>query len=154
MPRRDGNGPPWFSGQLRGCGRRLTVARELILDVMSRKVGHLSAEDVFEALKKDHPKVGLVTVYRTLDLLVKMGLLARHEFGDGRARYEMIHRLKGNDHHHHLVCTSCNSVIDYRDFIEDEIKLLKMTEAGLSKKFHFKITEHVIEFYGLCERCQ
>jgi len=153
MPRRDGCGPPWFSGQLRGCGRRMTVARELILDVVSHKGGHLSADEVFEAVRKQHPSVGLVTVYRTLDLLAEMNVLSRHEFGDGCARYEMVRGSKGDDHHHHLVCTSCNRVIDYRDFIDDEVQLLKKTEAGLSKKFHFKITDHVIEFYGLCEKC-
>jgi Fur family ferric uptake transcriptional regulator len=132
----------------------MTVARELILDVVSRKGGHLSADEVFEAVRKQHPSVGLVTVYRTLDLLAEMNVLSRHEFGDGRARYEMIRGSKSDDHHHHLVCTSCNRVIDYRDFIDDEVQLLKKTEAGLSKKFHFKITDHVIEFYGLCEKCK
>ncbi|MFA5167330.1 MAG: Fur family transcriptional regulator [Candidatus Omnitrophota bacterium] len=154
MPRRDGCGPPWFTGQLRGCGRRMTVTRELILDVVSRKKGHLSAEEVFDAVRKQYPTVGLVTVYRTLDLLAEMNVLSRHEFGDGRARYEMIRGSKSDDHHHHLVCTSCNRVIDYRDFIDDEVRLLKKTEAGLSKKFRFMITDHVIEFYGLCEKCQ
>ncbi len=154
MPRRDGCGPPWFSGQLRGCGRRLTAARELVLDVVNRKGGHLSVEEIFEAVRKECPGVGLVTVYRTLSLLVEMKLIACHEFGDGRARYEIIRGSQEDDHHHHLVCTSCNRVIDYRDFIDDEIQLLKKTEAGLSKKFNFKITEHLIEFYGLCEKCQ
>lgn len=154
MPRRDGCGPPWFSGQLRGCGRRLTAARELILDVMSRKEGHFSVEEVYAAVRKQYPCVGLVTVYRTLTLLVEMGLLACHEFGDGRARYEMIRGSKSEDHHHHLVCTSCNRVVDYRDFIDDEVQLLKKTEAALSKRFRFKINDHVIEFYGLCEKCQ
>jgi Fur family ferric uptake transcriptional regulator len=132
----------------------MTVTRELILDVVSRKKGHLSAEEVFDAVRKQYPTVGLVTVYRTLDLLAEMNVLSRHEFGDGRARYEMIRGSKSDDHHHHLVCTSCNRVIDYRDFIDDEVRLLKKTEAGLSKKFRFMITDHVIEFYGLCEKCQ
>jgi Fur family ferric uptake transcriptional regulator len=132
----------------------MTVARELILDVVSRKGGHLSADEVFEAVRKQYPRVGLVTVYRTLDLLAEMNVLSRHEFGDGRARYEMIRGSKGDDHHHHLVCNSCNRVIDYRDFIDDEVQLLKKTEAGLSKKFRFKITDHLIEFYGLCEKCR
>lgn len=153
MPRRCGWGPPWFSGQLRGSGRRLTAAREFILDVVSRKGGHLSAEDVFEAVRKQYPRVGLVTVYRTLDLLVEMGLLSRHEFGDGCARYERIKGSEKDDHHHHLVCSVCHRVIDYRDFIDDEIRLLKKTEAGLSKKFKFLITGHVIEFHGLCNKC-
>jgi len=121
---------------------------------MSRKEGHLSVDEVFAAVRKQCPGVGLVTVYRTLTLLVEMGLLSCHEFGDGRARYEMIRGTKEESHHHHLVCTVCKRVVDYRDFIDEEVQLLKKIEAGLSKKFHFRITEHVIEFYGRCERCQ
>ncbi len=154
MPRRDGNGPPWFCGRLRGCGRRFTAPREMILEIVQRSNEHLSAEDIFNSVRRRYPAIGLTTVYRTLDLLEEMNLLARHDFGDGRARYEMIRGSKAEDHHHHLVCTSCNRVIDYRDFIEDELELLKKTEKGLAKKFNFKIEDHVIEFYGLCEKCK
>lgn len=154
MPRRDGNGPPWFCGRLRGCGRRFTAPREMILDIVEQSNEHLSADDIFNSVKKIYPAIGLTTVYRTLDLLEEMNLLTRHDFGDGRARYEMIRGVKEEDHHHHLICTSCNRVIDYRDFIEDEVELLKKTEKGLSRKFNFKIEDHLIQFYGLCEKCK
>ena len=83
-----------------------------------------------------------------------MGLVFKFDFGDGRARYELSEGPKGTRHHHHLVCTKCGRVIDYTDFIDDEIELLGRTEKGLSKKFNFKITNHLIQFYGLCDRCK
>ncbi len=109
---------------------------------------------MFSEVRKQAPSIGLTTVYRTLELLVKMNLLVRHDFGDGRARYEVISGSKSEDHHHHLVCTRCRRVTDYKDFIEEEVSLLEKVEKGLSKKFKFKIVDHLIQFYGLCERCQ
>ena len=154
MPGRNGMGPPWWHGRFRGCGHRMTVPREAILDVLSRTSKHLSAEDVYMAVHKVYSNVGLTTVYRTLELLVQMGLVYKFDFGDGRARYELSEGPKGVRHHHHLVCTNCSRVIDYTDFIDEEVELLNQTEKGLSKKHNFEITNHLIQFYGLCDRCK
>ncbi|MFH1594301.1 MAG: Fur family transcriptional regulator [Candidatus Omnitrophota bacterium] len=154
MPRRDGTGPPWWHGRFRGCGYRMTVPRQAILDVLCRTSKHLSAEDVYMAVHKVYPNVGLTTIYRTLELLVQMGLVFKFDFGDGRARYELSEGPKGARHHHHLVCTSCGRAIDYTDFIDEEVELLNQTEKGLSKKYNFKITNHLIQFYGQCDRCK
>lgn len=150
----NGMGPPWWHGRFRGCGYRLTVAREAILDVLSKTSKHLSAEDTYLEIHKTYPNIGLATVYRTLELLVQTGLVLKFDFGDGKARYELSESPKGTRHHHHLICTSCNRVIDYTDFIDDEIELLSRTEKGLSQKFNFRITNHLIQFYGLCDKCQ
>ena len=147
-------GPPWWHGRFRGYGYRLTIPRGAILDTLSKTTEHLSAEDVYQTVHKDNPGVGLTTVYRTLELLVQMGLVFKFDFGDGRARYELAEGPKGERHHHHLVCTSCGRVIDYTDFIDEEKELLGQTEQGLSKKFNFKISNHLIQFYGLCDSCQ
>jgi len=152
--RRHNIGPPWWHGRFRGRGYRITVAREAILDVLNQTEEHLSAEDVYLAVHNDYPNVGLTTVYRTLELLVHMGLVFKFDFGDGRARFELAEGPKGTRHHHHLVCTRCGRVIDYTDFIDDEIELLGRTEKGLSNKFNFKITNHLIQFYGLCNQCR
>lgn len=153
MPRGDGTGPFWWHGRFKGCGYRMTVPREAILGVLSRTSNHLSAEDVYMAVHKECPNVGLTTVYRTLELLVQMGLVFKFDFGDGRARYELSEGPKGKRHHHHLVCTDCGRVVDYTDFIDEEVELLNKTEQGLSKKYNFKITNHLIQFYGLCKNC-
>ncbi|MBL7197715.1 MAG: transcriptional repressor [Candidatus Omnitrophica bacterium] len=153
MPGRNRMGPPWWHGRFRGCGYRLTIPREVILDVLSNTSKHLSAEDIYLEVHKSYPVVGLTTVYRTLELLTNMGLISKFDFGDGKARYELSIGPKGTRHHHHLVCSGCGRVIDYIDFIDDEKELLGQIEKGLSKKFNFKITNHLIQFYGLCEKC-
>ena len=153
MPRRDGLGPPWWHGKFRGCGYRITLGREAILDVLLKANKHLSAEDIYMKLHPKYPNIGLTTIYRTLDILADVGLLHKFDFGDGRARYELVEKPGGIMHHHHLVCTSCNRVIDYTDFIDEEIELLRETEKGLSKKYNFKITNHLLQFYGLCKDC-
>ncbi len=152
MPDRDGCGPRWWHGRFRGCGYRITVGREAILAVLAAADKHLSAEDIYLRAHPRYPQIGLTTVYRTLDILAQMGLILKHDFGDGRARYELAQGPTSN-HHHHLVCTGCNRVIDYTDFIKDEVELLKRTQNGLSKKYNFRITNHEIQFFGLCERC-
>ena len=80
-----------------------------------------------------------------------MGEVHRLDSGDKRARFELAESGKG--HHHHLVCTKCNRIIDYDDFIEDEVRLLKDTEKKLSKKYSFKIDGHLIQFFGICVKC-
>ncbi len=153
MPRKDGTGPPWLHGKFKGCGYRLTVPRQAILDVLAKTTEHLSAEEIYLEVHKVHPAIGLTTVYRTLELLVQKGIVFRFDFGDRRARYELAENPKGIGHHHHLVCTGCGRIVDYTDFIEYEIELLKQTTNGLEKKYNFKITNHLIQFYGLCEDC-
>jgi Fur family ferric uptake transcriptional regulator len=146
-------GHTWWYRRFRGCGYRITAPREAILEVLSKTDEHLSAEDVYLAVHKIHPTVGLTTIYRTLEILVQMGLVFKFDFGDGRARFELAEGPKGKRHHHHLVCSNCGRVIDYTDFIDDEMEFLSRAEKGLAEKFHFEITHHVIQFYGLCERC-
>jgi Fur family ferric uptake transcriptional regulator len=153
MPWRNGTGPPWWHGKFKGCGYRLTIPRRIILDVLSNTNEHLSAEEIYMKVHKVYPAIGLTTVYRTLELLTRAGIVYKFDFGDGRARYELSDSPKGKGHHHHLVCTGCGRIIDYTDFIDDEIELLNRTEKGLSEKYHFKITNHLIQFYGLCEDC-
>ena len=154
MPRGNGTGSAWWHGRFRGCGYRMTVPREEILNALSKTFKHLSAEDVYMSVHKTYSNLGLTTVYRTLELLVQMGLVFKFDFGDGRARYELSEGPKGERHHHHLVCTSCNRVVDYTDFIDEEVELLNQTEKGLSKKYNFEITNHLIQFYGQCSRCK
>lgn len=154
MPWRNGTGPPWLHGKFKGCGYRLTMPRQIIMDVLSNTTEHLSAEDIYHRVHKAYPSIGLTTVYRTLELLSGVGLVFKFDFGDGRARYEVSGSPKSIGHHHHLVCTGCRRIIDYTDFVDEEKELLKKTEKGLSKKYNFKITDHSIQFQGLCEQCR
>jgi Fur family transcriptional regulator, ferric uptake regulator len=153
MPRGDGQGPPGWKGRFRGCGHRFTMPRQAIIATLEKTSEHLSAEEIYLKVHKQYPNIGLTTVYRTLELLEEMSLVFKFDFGDKRARYELNHSDSKKEHHHHLVCTKCNRIIDYTDFIDEEVELLTKTEKALSKKFNFKISNHLIQFYGLCEKC-
>ena len=100
------------------------------------------------------PSCGITTVYRTLDILADTGLVVKFDFGDGQGRFEISREHGRKPHHHHLVCVSCKRVIDYTDFIKDEVDLIRKTEDGLSEKFGFKIVDHEILFKGICSECR
>ena len=147
------HGPYKWQHRFRAHVSRWTVSREIILDLLSRTSKHMSAKEIYASLYRMYPGIGLTTVYRTLDLLVRMGLINKLTFGDGPSRYEFKSEKK-NEHHHHLLCTKCGRIIDYSDFIDKELELVKKTEETLAKKHNFKVLDHNIEFYGLCEKCQ
>jgi Fur family transcriptional regulator, ferric uptake regulator len=142
-----------WGGRFRGCGYRMTVPRQAIVDVLSSTDKHLSAEEIYMNIHSVYPSVGLTTVYRTLEVLSQMGMVSKFDFGDGRGRYE-LREGKKDEHHHHLICTKCKRVINYTEFIDEELDFLKRAEKGLSKKYNFDIKDHMIQFYGLCEKCK
>ena len=144
---------PLLHGKLKGYGYRMTQGREAILNVLAAAKEHLSAEDIYIRAYTTYPAIGLTSVYRTLEVLVSNGMVYKFDFGDGRARYEIAEGPRGEAHHHHLVCTGCGRIIDYADFIDEELALLRKTEAGLAKKYNFKIINHLIQFYGFCNKC-
>lgn len=151
--RRLKNGKGWLHNKFHESGCKMTTSREIIIKVLSKHKEHPSAEEIYMEVHKQNPSVGLTTIYRTLELLVEKGLIYKFDFGDGRSRYELAENAENTEHHHHLICTKCNMVINYTDFVDKEIELLKMTEAQLEKRYNFKITNHLIQFYGLCNNC-
>jgi Fur family ferric uptake transcriptional regulator len=142
-----------WRNRFKGRVSRWTEPREAVLELLSRTKKHMSAKEIYAALHKMYPGIGLTTIYRTLDLLERTGFLDRFIFGDGQKRYEFKPEGK-KEHHHHLVCTNCGKIIDYSDFIDEELALVKKTELTLEKKYDFKVHNHNIEFYGLCKNCK
>ena len=149
-----GQGHCWWREDSQQAFQRMTVPRRLILDVLYSTTRHLSAEEVYFEVVNQYPQIGLATVYRNLEFLVQQGLVSRFDFGDRRSRYELIEKQRGAEHHHHLVCTRCGKIINYTDFIDDEVELLQNTEKGLAQKYDFEITNHIIQFYGICGDCR
>jgi len=135
-------------------GARITAPREVVLDILHETDDHVSAADVYVKAHSVNPNIGLTTVYRTLDMLTQMGIVQKFDFGDGKARYELVNNPGGKKHHHHLVCLKCKAIIDYTEFIDDEIEFIDKTQGKLSKKYDFDITDHAISFFGLCTRCR
>ena len=132
---------------------RWTFPREAILDMLSRSPGHPSAKDIYASLYPLYPGIGLTTVYRNLDLLHQLGVVRKINAGDGQSRYQLVKEGE-KDHYHHLICTRCGRIIDYRDFAPEEMELIKKTEEALARKYNFLITGHNLEFFGLCEKCR
>jgi Fur family ferric uptake transcriptional regulator len=146
-------GSPWWHGKFAGCGYRMTVPRQAILGALSKSKKHLSAEDIYLSVHEAYSGIGLTTVYRTLELLVHMGLVFKFDFGDGRSRYELVEGPNAK-HHHHLVCKGCGRIIDYSELANEETRILKQVEKTLSKKYNFSIDSHQIHFLGLCGECK
>jgi len=132
---------------------RWTGPREEIFNLLIRTQQHLSAKEIFSLLRPSNPDIGLTTVYRTLELLGGAGLVRKVNAGDGQVRYEY---KKGDhsDHHHHLICTGCGKILNYRDFEKEELDLVRKTEGILTEKHGFLIRDHNIEFFGLCKECR
>ena len=84
-------------------GLRFTVPREAVIQALSTSGEHLSAEDIYMAVHEKYPAIGLTTIYRTLDILIRMGVVLKFDFGDGRARYELTEAYSEKKHHHHLI---------------------------------------------------
>lgn len=135
-------------------GHRLTTPRKAILSILSNTEEHPSVEEIYFEAHKNYPSIGITTVYRTLDLLVSWGVVHKFDFGEGKSRYELIGHPKGLGHHHHLICRDCKKIINYTDLIDQEIELITKLEKRLSKKYNFKIQNHIIEFYGVCNNCK
>lgn len=132
---------------------RWTAPREAVLDLLKNSTEHLSAKDIYAALHPRFPGMGLMTVYRTLELLDRAGLVHKLNMADGQRRYELKSGER-DDHHHHLICIRCGKIINYKDFVREELDLIKKTEEILARKFNFLIRDHNIEFLGLCVNCR
>ena len=123
-------------------GYRLTNPRREILAALSGTPQSVDA--ILELLRKKGSSADKVTVYRTLDLFVELGVANKTQFKDKVSVYELSHK---HDHHHHLVCDNCGSV---QDIAFDESELLKKVK----RHSNFKVISHTLEFFGLCVNCK
>lgn len=139
--------------RFRECGLKWTQTRQAIIDLLSSKKGHLSADEIFLEVKKLYPGIGLATVYRTLELLTELGILRKFDFKDGRARYEFT-AGKETVEHYHLICRICGKIIDYEIDLDSEPDPLKELKDMLVRKYNFLIERSDIQFFGLCEKCK
>ncbi|WP_373898532.1 Fur family transcriptional regulator [Haloimpatiens sp. FM7315] len=133
---------------LKDKGCKLTPQRRAILSTMINNEGkHLTVEELYDLVKDQCPEIGLATVYRTVQLLEQFGVVSKLELDDGCSRYELVHKDE-NHTHHHLICTKCGRVIEVKD------DLLEDLESSIEKMYNFKIYNHSLKFYGLCEKCK
>lgn len=118
-------------------GMRMTEQRRVIAQVLSEADDHPDVEEVFRRSFERDEHISLSTVYRTVRLFEDSGILERHDFGEGRARYEQV----SNDHHDHLIDIKSGKVIE---FVNDEIENL---QKKVAKEHGYKIVGHKLELY-------
>ncbi len=135
--------------ELKSAGLKATTPRLKILELFQKRAQagqgrHLSAEDVYKALVEEGVDIGLATVYRVLSQFEHAGLVVRHHFEPERATYE----LEDNGHHDHIVCLSCNELIE---FVDPEIEA---AQRLIAKRYGYELCDHSMVLYGLCPECR
>ena len=130
---------------LKQHGYKLTPQRRIVLSVIAISREHLTPAAIYERVRKEYPDIGLVTIYRTLEILSKFGLICEVHAGGKHRSYLMG---RSSEHHHHLICSDCGTVIDFTRFD------LTGLEQRLSQETGFKIKGHLLEFQGQCHNCR
>ncbi|MDH4164694.1 MAG: transcriptional repressor [Nitrospirota bacterium] len=133
------------ASSLSGRGFKTTRQRDSIVRIFAAAGQHLSAEELYELVKKAEPGIGYATVYRTLRLLSESGLAHESRFEDGFTRYELS---DSGSHHDHIICTGCGQIIEFENHEIEKI------QQAIARKHHFLVTNHKHEIYGLCSSCQ
>jgi Fur family ferric uptake transcriptional regulator len=125
--------------------QKLTKGCRSVLEVLQRSENLTSAQDIFSIMRQEEPSApGLTTVYRSLESLVSLGLVQSVDVGDGEKRYEVV---TPGEHHHHLICQSCNSSIHLDQCVLEDL------ERSIKTKYGFVVSSHVLEVFGTCRNC-
>ena len=140
----------WFGDKkllslLKQHGYKLTPQRRAVLRVLSSSQEHLTAADIYEKVRPECPSIGLVTIYRLLQILIELGFICEVHTNDNSHCYLARRQLA---HHHHLICSGCGAVVEFTD--------CNLSGLGkrLSRETGFEIESHLLEFIGRCRNCQ
>ncbi len=120
-------------------GMKMTGQRRIIARVLSEATDHPDVEEVYRRAIRMDPKISIATVYRTVRLFEEANILERHDFGDGRSRYEEA----SDDHHDHLIDLQSGRVIEFRS---PEIETL---QQQIAESYGFRLVGHRLELYGI-----
>ncbi len=132
---------------LKEKGYKLTRQRKAVIKaIVSGEKEHLSVEEIHKIAKKLEPRIGFATVYRTVTLLQDLNVLQRVDWDSERSRYELVSDQA--HYHHHLICVKCGKVEEVNEDLLDEL------ESKIESRNKFKVINHVLIFYGLCEECR
>ena len=130
--------------RLREAGHKLTNARLTVLNVLENNDGHLTSAEVLDQVEHLDSSIGRASVFRTLDLLTSLSII-RPTYMNSSMTPTYV--LMPDGHHHHIVCTNCNRIIEFENCG------LSAIAAELEERLHVKLTGHLLEFYGLCDKC-
>ena len=120
-------------------GVKLTEQRKVIAKVMSESNDHPNVDELYRRIYKVDQKISIATVYRTVKLFEESGILAKHDFKGGKARYEELNE----GHHDHLIDVKSGEIIE---FVDNEIEKLQQKVA---EKYGYKLVDHKLELYGI-----
>jgi len=120
-------------------GVKLTDQRRIIAKVMSDSQDHPDVDELYNRVSKIDSKISIATVYRTVKLFEEAGIVAKHDFKGGKARYEQLNE----SHHDHLIDIKTGEIIE---FVDDEIEKLQQKVA---EKYGYKLVDHKLELYGI-----
>ncbi|NLK72219.1 MAG: transcriptional repressor [Clostridiales bacterium] len=143
-----GNKKNLLNEKLKEKGLKFTNQRKDIYDFfLKNQDKHMSAEEILSEIEKGNSEIGLATIYRTLQLFTDTGIIVKHDFDDGRSRYEL---KTDNDvhNHHHLICQVCGKIIEVNMDLMDEL------EKEIEDEYDFEITNHIVKLYGHCKDCK
>jgi Fur family transcriptional regulator, ferric uptake regulator len=135
-----------FQRYLRDQGLPVTQQREVIAEMVFESESHLSVEDIEAKLRLEKEKIGKATIYRTLEMLVRSGLVAEYDFGEGYKRYK--HLFGQTLVHEHLVCTDCGGVTEIKS------QELARVQEDAARAHGFLPSRYRLEIYGLCATCR
>ena len=125
-------------------GMRATNQRALILEIIRHGQGHLDADEIYRRARDKQPHLSLSTVYRTLRMFKKLGLVEEVHFDEGHHRYE----VKPSSEHHHLVCLGCGRIIEFR------YPLARYVKRNVTEAKDFDIIDTEIRMTGYCFKCR
>lgn len=131
-----------IDAELRARGFRLTPRRLMVVEVLARSRGHVTGDDILCAVRERYPVTNKTTVYRTLDLLAELGIVAVTDLGMGRLEYELAEHP-----HHHLICERCRARIE----VDDD--LLEPLRASLHGRYGFTANLDHFALFGICPDC-
>ena len=120
-------------------GVKLTDQRKVIAKVMSDSNDHPNVDELYKRVSIIDPKISIATVYRTVKLFEESGILAKHDFKGGKARYEEL----SESHHDHLIDIKTGEIIE---FVDEEIEKL---QNKVAEKYGYKLVDHKLELYGI-----
>ncbi len=133
-----------YQNWLREHGLKATKNRMMMLEALDTNHNFLSAEDIYLALKDQASNLSLSTVYRSMESLVEVGVVAQVNLETSK---QTLYELSHTEHAHHLICLSCNKVIHVHGCP------IASYEQQIAKEHNFSVREHKLELYGYCEVC-
>ena len=120
-------------------GVKLTDQRKIIAKVMTEANDHPDVDELYNRVSKIDSKISIATVYRTVKLFEESGIVTKHDFKGGKARYEQLME----DHHDHLIDVKSGEIIE---FVDHEIEKL---QKKVAEKYGYELIDHKLELYGL-----